>query len=65
MQLLGMVETNELNRSLLTILDENIASAQQGDQVIAMLMILSDFFMWFTDLMVLFAFPSLRLHNTS
>ncbi|KAK9927478.1 hypothetical protein M0R45_024659 [Rubus argutus] len=30
--LLEMVESNELNRSLLTILDENIASAHQGNQ---------------------------------
>jgi hypothetical protein len=28
-----MVEQNELNRSLLTLLDENIASANQGKQV--------------------------------
>ncbi|KAJ6341962.1 hypothetical protein OIU78_009995 [Salix suchowensis] len=30
--LLEMVELNELNRSLLTLLDENIASANQGKQ---------------------------------
>ncbi|KAH9607160.1 hypothetical protein KSS87_005085 [Heliosperma pusillum] len=30
--LLEMVEHNELNRSLLTLLDENIASAQRSDQ---------------------------------
>ncbi|XP_074268474.1 uncharacterized protein LOC141591881 [Silene latifolia] len=30
--LLDMVEKNELNRSLLTLLDENIASAQRSDQ---------------------------------
>ena len=28
-----MVEKNELNRSLLTLLDENIASAQRSEQV--------------------------------
>ena len=33
MQLLEMVERNEINRPLLTILDENIASAQEGNQV--------------------------------
>lgn len=33
MQLLDMVEQNELNRSLLTLLDENIAGAYQGNQV--------------------------------
>lgn len=43
MQLLEMVESNELNRSLLTILDENIASAHQGNQVIALGKILPDF----------------------
>ncbi|KAJ0048882.1 hypothetical protein Pint_15941 [Pistacia integerrima] len=31
--LLEMVEHNEINRSLLTLLDENIANAQKGDQV--------------------------------
>ncbi|KAL8064425.1 hypothetical protein ABFX02_01G089100 [Erythranthe guttata] len=30
--LLDMVESNELNRSLLTLLDENIATAYQGNQ---------------------------------
>ncbi|KAJ4712837.1 Dimethylallyl, adenosine tRNA methylthiotransferase [Melia azedarach] len=30
--LLDMVEKNEINRSLLTLLDENIANAQRGDQ---------------------------------
>lgn len=35
MQLLDMVEKNEINRSLLTLLDENIANAQRGDQVSA------------------------------
>lgn len=35
MQLLEMVERNELNRSLLTLLDENIANAHKGNQVIA------------------------------
>ncbi|XP_031247874.1 uncharacterized protein LOC116105605 [Pistacia vera] len=30
--LLEMVEHNEINRSLLTLLDENIANAQKGDQ---------------------------------
>lgn len=30
--LLDMVERNEINRSLLTILDENIANAHKGDQ---------------------------------
>ncbi|XP_059657464.1 uncharacterized protein LOC132304001 [Cornus florida] len=33
--LLEMVERNELNRSLLTILDENIANAHKGDQKLA------------------------------
>lgn len=33
MQLLEMVEQSELNRSLLTVLDENIANAQKGNQV--------------------------------
>lgn len=33
MQLLEMVEGNELNRSLLTLLDENIANANMGNQV--------------------------------
>lgn len=33
MQLLDLVEQNELNRSLLTLLDQNIASAYQGNQV--------------------------------
>lgn len=33
MQLLDMVETNELNRSLLTLLDENIANAHMANQV--------------------------------
>ena len=33
MQLLEMVEKNEINRSLLALLDENIASAQKGNQV--------------------------------
>lgn len=28
-----MVERNELNRSLLTLLDENIANAHKGNQV--------------------------------
>lgn len=32
-QLLDMVERNELNRSLLALLDENIANAQMGNQV--------------------------------
>ncbi|XP_047322415.1 uncharacterized protein LOC124926265 [Impatiens glandulifera] len=31
-ELLDMVEKNEINRSLLTLLDENIASAQKSDQ---------------------------------
>ncbi|KAK4389438.1 hypothetical protein Sango_2280800 [Sesamum angolense] len=31
--LLDMVEQNELNRSLLTLLDENIANAYQGNQI--------------------------------
>lgn len=35
MQLLELVEQNQLNRSLLTLLDENIANAQRGNQVIA------------------------------
>lgn len=35
MQLLDMVEKNELNRSLLTLLDENIANAHRGNQVIS------------------------------
>lgn len=30
--LLGMLERNELNRSLLTLLDENIANAHEGNQ---------------------------------
>jgi hypothetical protein len=34
MQLLEMVETNEINRSLLTLLDENIATAHEAKQVI-------------------------------
>ena len=34
MQLLEMVERNELNRSLLTLLDENIANAHEGNQVL-------------------------------
>lgn len=33
MQLLEMVEHNELNRSFLTLLDENIANAHKGNQV--------------------------------
>lgn len=33
LQLLDMVERNELNRSLLALLDENIVNAQRGDQV--------------------------------
>jgi len=33
MPLLEMVEENEINRSLLELLDENIASAQKGNQV--------------------------------
>lgn len=33
MQLLEMVEKNEVNRSLLALLDENIANAQKGNQV--------------------------------
>lgn len=33
LQLLDMVETNELNRSLLTLLDENIANAHVANQV--------------------------------
>lgn len=33
LQLLEMVERNELNRSLLTLLDENIANAHKGNQV--------------------------------
>lgn len=33
MQLLEMVEGNELNRSLLTLLDENIANANMDNQV--------------------------------
>ena len=32
-QLLDMLERNELNRSLLALLDENIANAQMGNQV--------------------------------
>lgn len=32
-QLLDMVEKNEINRSLLTLLDENIANAYRGNQV--------------------------------
>lgn len=32
-QLLDMVERNELDRSLLTLLDENIADAHKNDQV--------------------------------
>lgn len=28
-----MIEKNEINRSLLTLLDENIANAQRGNQV--------------------------------
>lgn len=32
-QLLDMVELNELNMSLVTLLDENIASANRSDQV--------------------------------
>ncbi|KAL3818186.1 hypothetical protein ACJIZ3_004091 [Penstemon smallii] len=34
-QLLDMVELNELNRSLLTLLDENISSAYQSNQTAA------------------------------
>lgn len=34
-QLLEMVKQNQLNRSLLTLLDENIANAHRGNQVIA------------------------------
>lgn len=33
LQLLDMVEKNEINRSLLTLLDENIANAYRGNQV--------------------------------
>lgn len=33
MQLLDMVEQNELNRPLLTLLDENIVTAQKDGQV--------------------------------
>lgn len=33
MQLLEMVERNEINRSLLALLDENIADAHRGNQV--------------------------------
>lgn len=33
MQLLDMVENNEINRSLLALLDENIANAHKGNQV--------------------------------
>jgi len=33
MQLLDMVEKNEINRSLLALLDENIANAHKGNQV--------------------------------
>jgi len=33
MQLLDMVEKNELNRSVLALLDENIANAHKGNQV--------------------------------
>ncbi|XP_028127649.1 uncharacterized protein LOC114324116 [Camellia sinensis] len=33
--LLEMVERNELNRSLLALLDENIANAHKGDQKLA------------------------------
>ena len=32
-QLLEMVEKNEVNRALLTLLDENIASAHRSNQV--------------------------------
>ena len=35
MKLLDMVEKNELNRSLLALLDENIANAHSANQVIA------------------------------
>lgn len=35
MQLLELVEQNKINRSLLTLLDENIANAQKSDQVSA------------------------------
>ncbi|KAK9276448.1 hypothetical protein L1049_005981 [Liquidambar formosana] len=35
--LLEMVERNELNRSLLALLDENIANAHEGNQVIAVI----------------------------
>lgn len=33
MQLLELVEKNEVNRTLLTLLDENIANAHRGNQV--------------------------------
>ncbi|MCI14253.1 hypothetical protein A2U01_0035382, partial [Trifolium medium] len=33
--LLEMVESNEINRSLLTLLDENIATAHEAKQVIS------------------------------
>lgn len=35
MQLLEMVERNEVNRSLLALLDENIANAHSSNQVMA------------------------------
>lgn len=41
MQLLELVEQNKINRSLLTLLDENIANAQKSDQVSAAGKILS------------------------
>lgn len=52
-QLLEMVEKNELNRSLLALLDENIASAQSSEQVrtvnkIFFYLVKLDFFMFFS-----------------
>jgi hypothetical protein len=35
-QLLEMVERNELNMSLLTLLDENIANAKTSNQVVSL-----------------------------
>lgn len=48
-----MVEKNELNRSLLALLDENIASAQSSEQVrtvnkIFFYLVKLDFFMFFS-----------------
>lgn len=66
MQLLEMVESNELNRSLLTILDENIASAHQGNQVIALgkvLPVSPDSFS--RDFICLFEFEAEKLQNLS